>query len=51
MSCGVYVGVSDTQAFLTAVTILRDVKPEYKDRCAFAEKIAGMVLTNLPPGS
>nr|BFF04363.1 hypothetical protein GCM10020241_60380 [Streptoalloteichus tenebrarius] len=48
MSCGVYVGVAETQVFLADVTVRRDVRPEYKDRCVFAEKVAGMVLSNLP---
>ncbi|WP_253670450.1 DUF3558 domain-containing protein, partial [Streptoalloteichus tenebrarius] len=51
MSCGVYVGVADKQVFSADVGVRRDVKPEYKDRCAFAEKVAGMVLSNLPPAS
>ncbi|MCP2262473.1 Protein of unknown function (DUF3558) [Streptoalloteichus tenebrarius] len=51
MACSVYVGVSDNQVFLGTVTVRRDAKPEYKDRCAFAEKVAGMVLSNLPPAS
>ncbi|MCP2262471.1 Protein of unknown function (DUF3558) [Streptoalloteichus tenebrarius] len=50
-SCALGVGVSDTQTFSISMTVLRDVKPEYKDRCAFAEKVAGMVLSNLPPAS
>ncbi|MFB9428208.1 DUF3558 domain-containing protein [Streptoalloteichus tenebrarius] len=51
LTCSIYVGVSDTQVFLTNVIVFKDVKPEYKDRCAFAEKVAGMVLTNLPPAN
>ena len=48
MSCGVYVGVAETQVFLADVIVFREVRPEYKDRCMFAEKVAGMVLSNLP---
>ncbi|SHH01208.1 DUF3558 domain-containing protein [Streptoalloteichus hindustanus] len=51
MSCGLWIGASDTQALSISLTVLRDVKPEYKDRCAFAEKVAGMVLSNLPAAS
>ncbi|MFB9428202.1 DUF3558 domain-containing protein [Streptoalloteichus tenebrarius] len=51
MSCALGVGVSDTQAFTVSLTVRRDAKPEYKDRCAFAEKVAGMVLSNLPPAN
>ena len=48
MSCGLWVGVSDTQVLSVDVIVRRDVRPEYKDRCVFAEKVAGMVLSNLP---
>ncbi|MCP2259161.1 Protein of unknown function (DUF3558) [Streptoalloteichus tenebrarius] len=48
LSCGVYVGVADNQVFSADVTVFREVRPEYKDRCVFAEKVAGMVLSNLP---
>ncbi|MFB9428203.1 DUF3558 domain-containing protein [Streptoalloteichus tenebrarius] len=50
-TCGLYVGTSDTQLLLVDVAVLRDVKPEYRDHCAFIEKVAGMVLSNLPPAS
>ncbi|MCP2259163.1 Protein of unknown function (DUF3558) [Streptoalloteichus tenebrarius] len=48
MTCGVYVGLAETQVFLADVIVFREVRPEYKDRCMFAEKVAGMVLSNLP---
>ncbi|MCP2259164.1 hypothetical protein LX15_002865 [Streptoalloteichus tenebrarius] len=48
MSCGLWLGVSDTQVLSVDVIVMREVRPEYKDRCMFAEKVAGMVLSNLP---
>nr|BFF01348.1 hypothetical protein GCM10020241_30230 [Streptoalloteichus tenebrarius] len=46
--CSVFVGVSDTQVLSADVAVLREVKPQYKDRCALVDKVAGMVLSNLP---
>ncbi|MGW3471131.1 DUF3558 domain-containing protein [Saccharopolyspora sp. NPDC000995] len=48
-SCGTYVGTSDTELFLVNYQIGSEGRgnPEYP--CGMADKIAGMVLENLPP--
>ncbi|MFI0465974.1 DUF3558 domain-containing protein [Saccharopolyspora sp. 5N102] len=49
--CTAAVGVSDTEQFLVNFTVGTDgrINPEYADPCAMADKIAGIVLENLPP--
>ncbi|GAA4860512.1 DUF3558 domain-containing protein [Saccharopolyspora rosea] len=50
-SCGTYVGTSDKELFLVYFQTGSEGqgKPEYADPCAVADRIAGMVLENLPP--
>jgi len=47
-SCRIYVGISQTQEFAVDFALLGGTRPDYMDPCGFAEKVAGMVLTNLP---
>lgn len=49
--CSTTVGVSDTQTLTVHFTTGSEGRgnPEYADPCAVADKIAGMVLENLPP--
>jgi hypothetical protein len=51
ISCSTGVGVNDVQMFLVQFTTGSEGRgnPEYADPCAMADKIAGMVLENLPP--
>jgi uncharacterized protein DUF3558 len=50
-SCGTYVGTSDTELFLVYFQMgTEDFKKSgFADPCAAADKIAGMVISNLPP--
>ncbi|QIZ34289.1 DUF3558 domain-containing protein [Saccharopolyspora sp. ASAGF58] len=49
-SCGTYVGTSDKDLFLVYFQTGSEGSrnPEYADPCAMSDKIAGMVLENLP---
>lgn len=49
--CSTTVGVSDTQTLTVHFTTGSEgrANPEYADPCGMADKIAGMVLENLPP--
>ncbi|QIZ34296.1 DUF3558 domain-containing protein [Saccharopolyspora sp. ASAGF58] len=49
--CSTTVGVSDTQALMVHFTTGSEGRgnPEYTDPCAMSDKIAGMVLENIPP--
>lgn len=48
--CGTYVGTSDTELFLVSFSVGTGGRgnPEFSDPCAMSDKIAGMVLENLP---
>ncbi|MER7009875.1 DUF3558 family protein [Saccharopolyspora sp. NPDC000359] len=50
-SCGTYVGTSDTELFYVDFSVGTDGRsnPEFSDACAAADRIAGMVIENLPP--
>ncbi|WP_421671896.1 DUF3558 family protein [Saccharopolyspora spinosa] len=50
-SCGTYVGVSDKEMVLVHFGVGSEGRsnPEFTDPCATADKIAGMVISNLPP--
>ncbi|GAA4611113.1 DUF3558 domain-containing protein [Saccharopolyspora hordei] len=50
-SCATIVGTSDTETFLVNYQIGSEGRgnPEYENPCGMADKIAGMVLENLPP--
>ncbi|PKW19245.1 DUF3558 domain-containing protein [Saccharopolyspora spinosa] len=49
-SCGTYVGTSDKELFLVNFQTGSEGKgnPEYADPCAMADRIAGLVLENVP---
>lgn len=51
LSCGTFVGTSKTDVVSVSFTVGSDGRgnPEYADPCAVSDKIAGMVLENLPP--
>jgi hypothetical protein len=51
LSCVIFVGVSNTQALSVSYTRYGATGAEYMDPCGFAEKVAGMVLSNLPAAS
>jgi hypothetical protein len=51
ISCRVYVGVSVAQEFGVDFTRLGGTRSDYMDPCGFAEKVAGLVLGNLPAAS
>lgn len=46
--CSLFVGVADDQALFVDFVRVTGKDPAYRDPCGFAEKIAGMVLSNLP---
>ncbi|MGI8307864.1 DUF3558 domain-containing protein [Saccharopolyspora hattusasensis] len=50
-SCATLVGTSDTETLLVNYQIGSEGRgnPEYEDPCGMADKVAGMVLENLPP--
>ncbi len=50
ISCGLFVGVSDTQVLSLTVFIDGKGNPDYHNPCAFAPKVATAVLANLPAG-
>ncbi|MGW1682614.1 DUF3558 domain-containing protein [Saccharopolyspora sp. NPDC002376] len=49
-SCGAYVGTADTELLYIDFSVGPDGRnnPKFSDPCAAADKIAGMVLENLP---
>ncbi|MDR7302854.1 DUF3558 domain-containing protein [Haloactinomyces albus] len=51
ISCGTFVGTSKTDVVSVSFTVGSAGRgaPEYADPCAMSDKIAGMVLENLPP--
>ncbi|MBA8827031.1 hypothetical protein FHX42_004415 [Saccharopolyspora lacisalsi] len=51
LRCGTFVGTSKTDVFYVSFTVGSDGRgdPEYADPCAMSDRIAGMVLENLPP--
>ncbi|MBB5155463.1 DUF3558 domain-containing protein [Saccharopolyspora phatthalungensis] len=51
LRCNVFVGVSDKQVLSVSFTTGSEGRsnPEYADPCAMADKVAGLVLSNLPP--
>ncbi|MDA3628373.1 DUF3558 domain-containing protein [Saccharopolyspora sp. WRP15-2] len=50
-SCGTYVATSDTELFLVGFQVGSEGRgnPEYADPCAVTDKVAALVLENLPP--
>jgi hypothetical protein len=50
ISCGLFVGVSDTQVLQLTVFVDGQSNPDYHNPCAFAPKVASAVLGNLPAG-
>ncbi|REH48425.1 uncharacterized protein DUF3558 [Kutzneria buriramensis] len=48
LSCGLFLGVSDTQELSMTVFVEGQSNPDYHNPCAFAPKVAAAVLVNLP---
>ncbi|GAA3436944.1 DUF3558 domain-containing protein [Kutzneria kofuensis] len=50
LSCGMFVGVSDTQELSLTVVVTGKDNPDYGNPCAFPPKVAGAALKNIPAG-
>jgi Protein of unknown function (DUF3558) len=51
VSCGMFLGVSDSQELSLTVVVTGKTNPDYGSPCAFAPKVAGAALKNVPAGS
>lgn len=50
LSCGMFVGVSDTQELSLTVVVTGKDNPDYGNPCAFPPKVASAALKNIPAG-
>ncbi|WP_083821667.1 DUF3558 domain-containing protein [Saccharopolyspora spinosa] len=47
-SCGIYVSATPQDTFVVDVDATESDRPEHRDTCAVAKRVASMVLSNLP---